>query len=187
MHFTAHIRGKPIHWLYISRIIPLNLWFNSHVVEEMLHVCHLHVIWDNLSVAVPCKWGSGHLVGILLSQGAENLHPLWVSWGAMPHMSGSRLECWASLEVGDGTPIHLLLKPNDVSTHCPLFQLREYSGRWIGWPHHQRRQCMLLRGCTAHDCSHMQVWWKIFSQLMSRDHFFSVWFSLATAQKCHQN
>lgn len=58
-----------------------NVW-SYGLITMWLMKCSLpviYVIWDNLSVAVPCEWGSGHFIGIPLSQGAENLHPLWVS------------------------------------------------------------------------------------------------------------
>ncbi|KAK9964391.1 hypothetical protein ABG768_005569 [Culter alburnus] len=39
----------------------------------------------------------------------------------------------------------------------PTSHLWEHSGRWIGWPDHQRRQSVWLRAYVARGCSHMQV------------------------------
>lgn len=36
----------------------------------------------------------------------------------------------------------------------PTPRLRAHSGRWIGWPTHQRRQSMPLRACASLGCSY---------------------------------
>lgn len=107
-----------------------------------------------------------------LSCGAEDLDSTWLAatWRFLPcclsqnptrptHVApGAEVQivppgrCW----TGGGRR-----SPNPSPTgarwrehRLPTPRLRAHSGRWIGWPTHQRRQSMPLRACASLGCSY---------------------------------